>query len=67
MKQMTLTETPAMEDGRSFLHMCRNCGAILYVTSKSDKSTRDWDSPCPVCKRDDWVELKRGQGPFQWT
>jgi hypothetical protein len=61
-----LSETPAMAKGTSKLHMCNNCGSILYVTSRSDGTHREWDSPCPVCKRDDWRRLSRGQGPFVW-
>jgi rubrerythrin len=61
-----LSETIAMSKGTSTLHMCHNCGSILYVTSRGDGAKRDWDSPCPVCNADDWVRLSRGQGPFVW-
>ena len=68
MKQETLfVETPAMADGRASMHWCNYCGAILYVTSRSDGTSRKWDSPCPVCDRDDWRQLRRGQGPFRWA
>jgi rubrerythrin len=59
-------ETPAMAKGSSSLHWCNNCGAILYVTSHLDGTKREWDSPCPVCGKDDWKRLSRGQGPFVW-
>jgi hypothetical protein len=59
-------ETLAMANGLATLNMCNYCGSILYVTSRGDGTRREWDSPCPVCAKDDWRRLSRGQGPFVW-
>ena len=61
---MRLFETPAMERGTASMHSCRYCGSILYVTS-TGTSKRDWSGPCPACGQQDWVQMKRGEGPFE--
>lgn len=62
---MRLFETPAMLAGNASMSWCQNCGAIIYVPDGIEVK-RQLVAGCPVCAKDMWVRLSRGQGPFEW-